>query len=895
MTGRRRGPPVLAERLLAAALRSPEQREGVAGDLYEEYMARARVSPMRASRWYWFQAIRIAARLGAGATFRHVGAPATGPSEIPPPGDSIMRTIGLEIRHAVKAISRRPAFAGIVVVTLALGLGANAAVFAMIDALVLRPFTARDVDRIVLLSQSREGEIDRQQTVSPANFLDWKRQSDVFAHLAAIEWWEANLVGRDEPEAALGFKVSADFFSTMGVQPALGQAFASADETPGQDRRVVLNHDLWRRRFAGDPAIIGATVRIDGSTYEVAGIAPEGFDFPMAAQLWAPLAFDAESAANRKSRYLTVVGRLAPGRTLDDARAQMAVINDRLAGMYPDTNRGFDVRVHTLAQGMLDVGLGPILSLWQASAIFVLLIACANVASLLLARGAERQREMAVRLAIGASRARVVRESLIEASLVALAAVPAALALAWLGLYALRAAMPARLVKFVAGWHEIDVDGRLIAFTVLLAVGTAVIAGLIPALQAARPRLAETLKEGGRSSTAGGSRVRLRRGLVIAELALALPLLVTCGLSALGVHRFLNGPQGYNPDRLLTLQVVLAPGTYPDEGARLRYAERAVQQVSSVAGVESAAAVNNMPSHGGNSSRSIEISGHPNPDPANPPRVDYRVATPAFFRALELPILAGRGLQDADRENTQPVVVISESLARRYWPDADPIGRQLKLGDGPWLTVVGVCGDVIHNWFARRNFPTVYRPFAQAPAGRMALLVRTAGEPSAAAGEVRRALRRVDDVQPIFDVMTMREVLIERTIGLRFVAAIMAAFGGMALLLAVIGVYGVMAFLVTQRTHEIGVRMALGATRADVLRLTVGQTGRLTAIGAAVGVALALALGRAIEAGLLGVMASDLRVLAGFTGVLVAAALAAGYIPARRAATVSPIVALRGE
>ena len=806
-----------------------------------------------------------------------------------------MRTLGLETRHALRALVKRPALTGIIILTLGLGLGANAAVFAMIDALVIRPFTIAGVDRVVLLSHTRDGDIDRQETVSPADFIDWKKQSDVFQHLTAFEWWAANLVGRDEPEAARGFYVSTDFFSAIGVQPARGRGFLPGEETPGQARRVVLGHGLWQRRFAGDPSIIGQPVLIDGAPYEVVGIAPEGFDFPVGAQLWAPLALTAETAANRRSRYLTVVGRLAPGRTLEDAQAQMAVINERLEEQYPDTNRGLSARVYTLAQGMLDVGLGPILSLWQVSALVVLLIACANVASLLLARGAERQREMAVRLAIGASRARVVRELLIESTLVALAAVPASLCVAWVSLGLVRSGLPPRLVPFVAGWHEMNVDVRLAAFTSLLAVLTAIVFGLVPAWQAARPRLAESLKEGGRTSTAGGSRGRLRRGLVIAELTLAVPLLVTCGLSLLSLERFLNGPQGYNPDNLLTMQVALAENNYANDGSRRRYARLAVEELSTVPGVRLAAAVNRMPSGGGNNSRSIEIEGHPNPDPANPPLVDYRTATASLFGTLEIPIVAGRGIEETDRESTLAVVVISESLAQRYFPDADPLGRRLKLGTGPWLTVVGVCGDVIHNWFSRRNAPTAYRPMDQAPVGSMALLLRTAGDPAAVSADARRVLRRIDDVQPVFDLITMRQALKERTVGLRYVAAIMTVFGGLALLLAVVGVYGVMAFLVTQRTHEIGVRMALGATRRDVLRLAIGQTGRLTAIGAALGIVLALALGRLIEAGLLGVASSDFRVVAGFATVLVLAALTAGYIPARRAATINPMTALRAE
>jgi putative ABC transport system permease protein len=896
MTRDPHAPPAAAAWLLETLIASPLLRESILGDLYEEYSARGGRSRLRAACWYWTHSTRIIARLMITAALSRRQPPA----RVAPPatrGDSLMRTLGLEIRHSIRAIVKRPALAGILILTLALGLGANAAIFALVDALVLRPFTMPDVDRIVMVTHTRDDGEYKQETVSPADFIDFKKQmTDVFERFAAFDWWDANIVGRDEPEAVTGFRVSADFFPALGVQPALGRNFLPDEEIHGRHERVILGYGLWQRRFAGDPAIVGSSVQIEGTPYEVVGIAPSGFNFPNGAEIWGALSFDAKTAELRRNRYLTGIARLAPGKTLDDAQAQMAVISQRLEGQYPDTNRGFHAKVYTLAQGMLDIGLGPILSLWQASAIFVLLIACANVANLLLARGAERQREMAVRLAIGASSARVVRELLIESVLIALASVPAALAVAWIGLKVLRDAMPAKIQRFVAGWQNIDVDLRLFLFTAALAVATAIVFGLVPAIQATRSRLAESLKEGGRSATSGGGRLRLRRGLVIAELALALPLLVACGLSAISVQRFLNGPQGFNPDGLLTMQVSLAETKYPDEETRRRFVERAVQQLRALPGAQSVTAINIMPSIGGNSGRPVEIEGKPNPDPANPPSVDYRSAIPSVFETFEIPILRGRGFTDGDRAGTQPVAIVTDSLARQYWPNEDPLGRRLRLNNtGPWLTVIGVSGDVIHNWFGRRNYPTVYRPLDQAPPGRFALLIRTAGNPQAMTADVRTAMRTVDPVQPIYELITMRETLKDRTLGLRYIAAIMVVFGGIALLLAVVGVYGVMAFMVTQRTHEIGVRMALGATRQDVLRLTVGHAGRLTAIGAGLGVLLSLALSRLIEAGLLGVIASDVRVVAGFAAVLTGAALAAGYIPARRAATINPMVALRAE
>jgi putative ABC transport system permease protein len=807
-----------------------------------------------------------------------------------------MRTIGLDIRHACRAIVKRPSLSAIVLVTLALGLGANAAVFSIIDALVLRPFTMRDVDRITLLTYSRADDPGRREAVSPADFLDWKRQVDVFERLAAFESWDANLVGRDEPEAVQGFRVSADFFPALGVEPVMGRGFLPAEEQRGNHRRVMLGHGLWERRFAGDRTIVGRSVDIDGSMYEVVGIAPEGFDFPLGAQLWAPLSFGATAAVNRRLLSLTVIGRLDRQRTLQDAKAQIAVVGERLEREHPDTNRGREARVYTLSEGMMDIGLGPILSMWQASACLVLLIACANVANLLLALGAERQREMAVRLAMGASRTRVVRERLIESGVLALAAVPAALLITWASLRMITAYMPPKIARFVAGWHQLDVDGRLVMFTILLALGTALIFGAVPAFQASRSKLAESLKEGGRSSTAGAGRLRFRRALVAAEMALALPLLVASALSILTVHRFLYGPQGYEPNQLLTLQAVLASGRYTDGAAYRQFATASVDRLARIPGVQGAAAINIMPAGGNNSGRSIEIDGRPNPDPSNPPAVDYRVATPDVFSVLQIPIIRGRAFTGADREDTQPVAVITESLAARYFPDTDPIGRRIRVGiNGPWVTVVGIAGDVIHDWFARRNYPTLYRPFLQAPTAFMALVVRTHGSPASIAADARGAIRAIDPAQAVFDLQPMRETLKERTLGLQYLGAVMLVFGGIAIVLAVTGVYGVMAYMVTQRTHEIGVRMALGATRRDVLGLAVRQSATLTAIGVAAGVGLSFALGRLIEAGLLGVTSHDPRIVGGLATVLVLAAMSAGYLPARRAASLDPMVALRTE
>jgi putative ABC transport system permease protein len=804
-----------------------------------------------------------------------------------------MHTIGIEVRYAFRALFARPGITALIVLSLALGLGANATIFALIDALVIHPFPFPGVERVVLVAETSPVTEFKQESVAAANFLDWRKQANAFQSLVAMRWWDVSVLGRDEPESVQGFRVSPDFFRVLGVQPALGRGFLPEEEVPGRHRRAVLGHGVWQRRFGGDPGILGHTITLDGEPYEVVGVAPFGFEFPNGAEIWAPLAFTADQAANRTRQYLSAIGRLRDGSSLADARAEMSVIGQRLRQQHPEANKDRGVRVLTLPQGMLDEGMGPVLSLWQASAAFVLLIACANIASLLLAQGAERHRDVAIRLAMGAGRARIVRELLIESAMLGLLAVPGAMLAAWVGLDVLRGAMPAKIIRFLPGWNSLAIDMRSLAATGALAMVAAAVFGLVPALQAARPQLTDALKEGGRSATAGRGRHRLRRALVVAEIALALPLLVASALGASGAYRFLNGPQGYDPDGVLSMDAVLPSPRYADEDQRRRFTQAVVDRLHSIPGVESAAAINVRPSHVGNVARPIDIDGQPVADPSRRPEAGFRAATTELFDTLRIPIVRGRGFTSGDREDSQPIAVVSQSLAQRYWSGMDPIGQRLRIGSGPWLTVVGVCGDVIQDWFLERSRATVYVPYAQSPTGNLALLLRTRGDPTTVASQARAAVRVVDPSQPVFDVMTMREALRDRTVGLRFIAGVMAVFGGLALVLAIIGTYSVMAYFVTQRTHEIGIRIALGATPGDVLRLTVTHSGRLTAIGVLVGTGLALVLGRLIDAGLIGSASTDGRMILIVAVVLACAGLAAGYIPARRAAAIDPIAALR--
>jgi putative ABC transport system permease protein len=492
------------------ALRASVYGDDIAGDLPESYRAVAdRHSLLYARWWYRVHAARLAARYAVRLrpTFKSCHA---------------MDRFAVDLRYALRSLAKRRLMSAAVVVTLALGIGANAAVFGVIDALVLRPFTIRDVDRIVMPVATSPTSIGRRESVSPADFLDWRRDlaNGTIDHLSAMQWWDVNLVGRDEPERVLGFFVSHEFFAALSVQPALGRTFVADDEIAGNNTRVLLSDRLWKRRFGADPAIVGKPILADGTQSIVVGVMPPEFDFPMAAEMWAPLSFDDNTAKSRSSRSLTVIGRLADGRRLSDAQAQMSVIAERLERQYPDTNRQRGIHVYTLSGGMIDIGLPPLMSLWQAAAgLFVLLIACANIANLLLARGAERGREVAIRLALGSSRGRIIRESLLESGLLGLAAAPLAIGIAWIFLLLMRAFMPGRVIRFIAGWNQLTIDGRLVAVTIALGMIAAIVFGTIPALQTAPGDVSEALKTDGRTGS-GPGRQRLRRGLVIAEIAL---------------------------------------------------------------------------------------------------------------------------------------------------------------------------------------------------------------------------------------------------------------------------------------------------------------------------------------------------------------------------------------
>ncbi len=592
-------PPRWAERVARLAVGRAIWENGVGGDLTEEFAATVESLGHERARW-WYR--RQAAELVGDRILALIRA--AGPASlraIRPKGDPHMRSLLGEFTPAIRSLLRQPLVTGVIVLTLAIGLGTNAAVLGMVDALVLRPFPFQDVDEIVMFAENSAEDWYPQYEVAPANFREWRDEARSFTSMAAFSDDAVNLAGPDGAERVSATIVSGDFFTVLGIGPALGRLVTGQDEPAGSHHQVVISDGLWQRRFAGSHGVLGQTIRIDGEPFTIVGVAPPGFDFPTGSDVWTPLGFSEEEWEERRAHFLTVIARLKPGVAFEQAAAEMTAIYGRQKQAYPDDTRDRNLVTRTFVGGMIDIGLPPILGLWQAAAIFVLLIGCANVANLLLARGTARRRELAVRVAIGASRARLVRHLLVESLVLSLVATPAALVVAAVTFGMVRGAMPPELVRYVAGWMEMGVDLRLALVTLVAAGCTSVLFGLLPALHASKPDLGSTLKDGGRSMS--GSRQWLRRGLVVAQLALALPLLVASGMSALGAQRFASGPQGYDPEGAMRLRLVLPESDYPDAESRRLVARRLLDEASRLPGVEAAALASVVPSSTSNQRR----------------------------------------------------------------------------------------------------------------------------------------------------------------------------------------------------------------------------------------------------------------------------------------------------
>jgi putative ABC transport system permease protein len=803
----------------------------------------------------------------------------------------------MDFRYALRALRKAPGTTAVAALALALGIGVNTSSFMWVSALVLHPLPYAGLERIMTVWETVPKLRAGRDTVAPANFLDWRQENRAFEQMAAYQPWDANLTGTGEPERIQACLVTADFFTLLGMKPTLGRSFSREEQEISGSGAVIVSHGFWQRRLASSPDAVGRTVSLDNRNYTVAGVMPPEFDYPLATELWAPLAMTPQERNQRATRTLLVLGRLRPHVTVAEARAAMSVIAGRLQRAYPQSNESRDVAVvpiRELANQMTDRFVLTLLG----AASFVLLLACANVASLMLARATSRQRQFAVEAALGASRFRVARLLLAESTVIALLGGVLGIYQAAWNLDVTKSRVPTDVLRFVAGMRNMHIDAEVILFTLAVSVLAALLCALPAILLALRRNasgdLAETLKEGGRGPTSGPSRSRARNALVVVEVALALVLLVGAGLMVETFQGLLTANPGFNPKNLLTMQVVLGEQQYREPAQTAGFYDRVLHTLGALPDVRVAGAYADKGTPDG-----LFIEGQPEPLPGEI-RPSLHAVSGHYFETMELPIRLGRAISEQDGADSPRVVVLSESVARRYWPDyprgADPVGRRIKLGNSqsPWLTVVGVSGDV-KDWFFREPQPAAYIPSAQAPQRAMTLLLRTAGDPLAVAARARAAVRAVDRNPPVYDVKSMEQIVAVQTSGVGAAAYTMETYAAIALLLAVTGIYALTSYSVAQRTHEIGIRMALGAGRGDVLKMVVRQSFRTAGAGLAIGLPAALILTKIMSSVLANVVPMDLRAVAVFTVLLGGSALLAAYIPARRAARVDPMVALHHE
>ena len=822
------------------------------------------------------------------------------PPDTPLPGESrrsnLLADFLQDLRYATRMLRKNPGFTAVAVVALALGIGANTAIFSVVNTVLLRPLPYKDPEQLVMVWEDASRYGYPRDTPAAANYVDWRDQNSVFSGMAAIADSNFNLTGAGEPERLKGRRVSVSMFPLLGVEPQLGRVFTAAEDQPGSHRVVLLSHRLWQRRFGADPAIAGKTLTLSDETYTVVGVMPARFEFPEKDdELWVPIAFSAQEAANRNRHYLQVIARLKPGVTLAQAQSEMTTIGARLQQQYPESNAELGVATTSLHEHLVG-DIKPALLILLGAVGLVLLIACANVANLLLARAAIRQKEIALRVALGARRWRLLRQFLTESVLLATLGGILGLAIAYGGLLLLGSFIPENISQA----RTISLDLKVLGFTLLVSLLTGLIFGLAPAIQALRMNQSETLKEGGRDSVTGRSGKRLRGLLVTAEVAVSLVLLIAAGLLINSFLRLRNIDPGFKVDHLLTMKIELPEPKYEEFARRSAFYTDLVQRVQSLPGVQSAAVTTNLPLYRQGNSIGVRIEGRPDPPPGQELIVVTRIISPGYFDTMSIPLLAGRRFNDQDTDTSPNVVVISETMARRFWPGENPIGRRIAGGrvrsDADWIQIVGIVKDVRQFELNAEPRPQMYMSYRQA--GFFApedLVVKTDVEPASMAAAVRKAVWEIDKDQPVSNIKTMEEILAESIARQRFSMLLLGVFAGVALLLAAVGIYGVMSYSVAQRTHEIGIRMALGAQTGAVLKLAVGYGLKLVVAGVLIGLVAAFALTRLMSTLLFGVTPTDPATFALISLLLVGVAAVASYIPARRATKVDPLIALRYE
>ena len=801
-----------------------------------------------------------------------------------------------DLVYALRMLRKNPGFATTAVLTLALGIGANTAIFSVCNAVLLKPLPYSEPDRIVLLWEHRRG--GTPQTVAPANFVDWREQTRSFSEVAAIRSTSMTLIGQGEPARLKGAAVSWNFLSLFGVPLTLGRNFLAEEDQPERNHVVILSYQMWQERFGARPDVVGRPMTLNDTSHTVVGVLPPGFQFGSTSSdfqvrnqfdVWVPLALNLEKL-QRGTHPLRVFARLKPGVELGQAQADLNVVAANLERFYPEDNREMGITAVPLGEQVTN-NVRPVLTILLSAVGLLLLIACANVANLLLSRAAAREKEMAVRMALGASRRRLAQQLLTESLLLAGLGGSGGFLFAWATISALSSLLPADLSRA----SGITLDARILGFTGLISLATGVLFGLVPLFQARKVNANESLKQNARGSS--GSQARMRSGLAVAQMAIATILLIGAGLTAKSLWALLHVSPGFRTEHILTARLSLPRSRYPDNRRIAAFQQELLQSVRSAPGVQSAGFATYLPLSGTDNGWAFFIEGRP-PLPVGVYNMaKYRPASPGYFETIGIPLLRGRTFTFADTEDTPWVVIINQAMARRYWGEQDAVGQRLRFGGKVWRTVIGVVGDVLHEGLDGAARAEMYVPFTQAPnvESGPTIVVHTAIAPAALAADLRSAVSAIDRAMPIDQIETMEQFVSVSVAQPRFRTIILVAFSFLALVMASIGIYGVMNYLVIQRTHEFGIRMSLGATQGDVLRLVLGRAAVLIGVGLGLGLLGAVLLVRLITKLLYGVTPLDPFTFATVSIVLSAVALSASYIPARRATRVDPIAALRYE
>jgi putative ABC transport system permease protein len=801
-----------------------------------------------------------------------------------------------DLRYGIRMLRNKPGFAVVSVMTLALGIGANTAIFSVVNAVLLRPLPYQQPDRLVEIWETNPIKAWKDAPAAPANFYDWEQQNDAFEGMANYSPSPGNfaLSGNGEPERLRGMTTSGNLFSVLGAEAALGRTFLPEETWKGKSDVVILSHGLWKRSFGADPDVIGQKISLDGKPRTIVGIMKDGFYFPTReSELWVPWGLDQNQIAKlRRPHFMRVVARLKPATTLEQAQAEMNTIAGRLEEQYPGTNTRMGVGLGLLHDWTVTDTRLPLLVLLAAVG-FILLIACANIANLLLARAATRTREIAIRTALGAGRGRLVRQLLTESLVLSAVGGALGLVLALFGKDLLLAFSPGNIPRF----DEITIDNSVFIFTLGITFLTTLIFGLVPALASSQFDLTVSLKEGGQKGGGGARQDRARSLFVVLEMAFALVLLIGAGLMIKSFVSLLHVNPGFDPENVLALQISLPGSKYKEDEQTVRFYQQALERMRSLPGVVDAGLTLMLPSQGAPWTSDFTIEGRPPEEYGK--EVRHNVVDSDYFRTMRVQLVNGRGFADSDAKERPAVIVINEALARGFFANEDPIGKRIKFSkpevEDDWQTIIGVVSNEKLEGLSSNVRPEIYQSYLQNGASEVSLVVRTAGDPHALIGALRGEMRALDKDIPVFNIKTMNEVLYESVARERFTVLLLTIFAGVALVLSAVGIYGVTSYAVTQRTHEIGIRMALGAKKGDVLKLVVQHGAKLALAGVALGIASAFALTRLMETLLFGVSATDPLTFIAISSILLAVALGACAVPARRATKVDPMIALRYE